>query len=524
MDNTVHDGATNWRFGQAQTLRSSLARFAIVLTLGLALVSTSCVQSDQGNPLTASADGARIPSLAPVVQAVMPAVVHVSAVQRPGGTSAAEETAAGLRRSKHRSANRGLPPAALDELLRRFFDAPEMTITSAGSGFIIDPDGFIVTEDHIVDNAETVTVTAQEKRRYSARIIGRDPKTDLALLKINVEHPLPYVVWGDSDAARVGDWVVAIGNPFGLDATVSSRIISGRGRDIHIGPYDDFLQIDAAINLGNSGGPTFDLNGKVIGINTAIYSPNSGSVGIGFAVPANLAQPVIAELKARGRVTRGWLGVRIQELTPELALSFGLPKAEGGLVADVTVDGPAARAGFEQGDVILSVNGHLTNNKRDLLLALAAMPIGQTTEVGVWRRRAEIVLRPVIGEMPGQPQIAWNVSREGRAQRKDFIIGLNLAPLTEARRDLLDIPSHIKGVIVLSVADNSAFLGFGIRPGDVIESINQQPVNLPEEAIALLKRALASEQKNILMLINRRGTSRYVAMSLEGKPNERDDG
>ena len=255
MDNTVHDGATNWRFGQAQTLRSSLARFAIVLTLGLALVSTSCVQSDQGNPLTASADGARIPSLAPVVQAVMPAVVHVSAVQRPGGTSAAEETAAGLRRSKHRSANRGLPPAALDELLRRFFDAPEMTITSAGSGFIIDPDGFIVTEDHIVDNAETVTVTAQEKRRYSARIIGRDPKTDLALLKINVEHPLPYVVWGDSDAARVGDWVVAIGNPFGLDATVSSGIISGRGRDIHLGPYDDFLQIDAAINLGNSGGP-----------------------------------------------------------------------------------------------------------------------------------------------------------------------------------------------------------------------------------------------------------------------------
>ena len=520
----MRDARTSRLVGRVQTRRSNLAGFALILSLGLALVSAGCAQPDRGSPLTPSQNHVLIPSLAPVVQAVMPAVVHVSAVQRPGRTSVGEEDSAGLRRSKHRSADRGLPPAALDELLRRFFGMPEMPIRATGSGFIIDPVGYIVTEDHVVENAEKVTVTVQEGKRHTARIIGRDPKTDLAVLKIDADHPLPYVGWGDSDTARVGDWVVAIGNPFGLDATVSSGIISGRGRDIHIGPYDDFLQIDAAINLGNSGGPTFDLNGKVIGINTAIYSPNSGSVGIGFAVPANLAQPVIAELKARGRVTRGWLGVRIQELTPELALSFGLPKAEGGLVADVTVDGPAARAGFEQGDVIRSVNGHLTSRKRDLLLALAAMPIGQTTEVGVWRRRAEIVLRPVIGEMPGQPQIAWNVSREGRAQRKDFIIGLNLAPLTEARRELLEIPSHIKGVIVLSVADNSAFLGFGIRPGDVIESVNQQPVNLPEEAIALLKRALASEQKNILMLINRRGTSRYVAMSLEDKPKERDDG
>jgi serine protease Do len=188
---------------------------------------------------------------------------------------------------------------------------------------------------------------------------------------------LPFVDWGDSDTARVGDWIVAIGNPYGLDATVSSGIISGRGRDMHLGPYDDFLQIDAAINLGNSGGPTFDLSGRVVGINTAIYSPNGGSVGIGFAVPSKLAQPVIEQLKTHGTVERGWLGVRIQDLSPEIARAFGLPKPEGGLVADVTVGGPAAQGGFAQGDVILSVNGQTVRRKRDLLLALAALPIGQ---------------------------------------------------------------------------------------------------------------------------------------------------
>ena len=332
-----------------------------------------------------------------------------------------EEDSARLRRSKHRSADRGLPTAALDEL-RQFFGTPEMPIKSMGSGFIIDPDGYIVTEDHVVEKAEKVTVTFQDGKSHSARINGRDPKTDLALLKIEVDHPLPYVGWGDSDTAQVGDWVAAIGNPFGLDASVSSGIIYGRGRDIHLGPYDDFLQIDAAINLGNSGGPAFDLSGQVIGINTAIYSPNSGSVGIGFAVPANLAQPVIAQLKTRGKVERGWLGVRIQDLTPEIAQSFGLSKTEGGLVADLTVDGPAARAGFAQGDVILSVNGQIIGKKRDLLLALAAMPVGQKAEVRVWRQNAEIVLRPVIGEMPGNPQIAANAPRESRAQGKEFII------------------------------------------------------------------------------------------------------
>jgi S1-C subfamily serine protease len=319
---------------------------------------------------------------------------------------------------------------------------------------------------------------------------------------------LPYVSWGDSDTARVGDWVVAIGNPFGLDATVSSGIISGRGRDMHLGPYDDFLQIDAAINLGNSGGPIFDLSGRVIGINTAIYSPNGGSVGIGFAVPSKLAQPVIEQLKTHGTVERGWLGVRIQDLTPEIARAFGLPKPEGGLVADVTAGGPAAQGGFAQGDVILSVSGQIVRRKRDLLLALAALPIGQATEMRVWRRNAEIVLRPVIGAVPPVEVMA---PVERRTHRTKTTIGLKLGPLTVAQREFLGIPPSIRGAIVLSIDDDSAFLGLGIRPGDVIETINQQPVSSPADAFAKLAQAVASGEGNVLMLINRRGVQKPSA-------------
>ncbi|MBO0739745.1 MAG: trypsin-like peptidase domain-containing protein, partial [Alphaproteobacteria bacterium] len=374
----MRDTRADWQNGRARAGRLRFAQFRLIVAFGLALGSAGCTEQPDHR--------VQLPSLAPVVQAVIPAVVHVSAVQTSSAALAGEELSPGLRRSKHQSADRGLPPAALDELMKRFFGIPQAPIRSTGSGFIIDADGVIVTEDHVVENADKVTVTLQDGKQRSARIIGRDPKTDLALLKIDVDHPLPYVGWGDSDTVRIGDWVLAIGNPFGLDATVTSGIISGRGRNVHLGPYDDFLQIDAAINLGNSGGPTFDLDGRVIGINTAIYTPNTGSVGIGFAVPANLAQPVIAQLKARGKVERGWLGVRIQDLTPELAYGFGPPKAKGGLIAGVTPDSPAARAGFAPGDVILSVNGQDITKKRDLLLALAALPIGQKAAIRVWRR------------------------------------------------------------------------------------------------------------------------------------------
>jgi serine protease Do len=379
------------------------------LLVGLAIVAMGCTQADRPYPISGA--GAPVPSFAPVVREVMPAVVNVSAVQKLTKVASEGDLPGN---AKDRLALRSLPPSMLDELLRRFFatrggkgaPGPKVASVAVGSGFIIDPSGYVVTDDHVVEDAEKVTIVVQGETEYSARIVGRDPLTDLALLKIDATRPFSYVRWGDSDAAEIGDWVVAIGSPFGLDNTVSSGIISGRGRDIHAGPYDDFLQIDAAMNRGNSGGPTFDLRGNVIGINTAIYSPNGGSVGIGFAIPANRAKPVVEQLKAYGKVARGWLGIQIQQVTPEVAQSLGLPKPEGVLVAKVGAGSPAAVAGFQRGDVLLSINGQDIRRLHDLPLAVAEMPIGRMAAVTVWRGSAALSLRPVIGEMPASPEVA----------------------------------------------------------------------------------------------------------------------
>ena len=399
-------------------------RIAFAVTLALAVTVMGCTEADRRLD-QASVTGVQAPSFAPVLQGVMPAVVNVSAIQRMNKAAVDEGDSEG--RTKSPIALRALPPSALDEMLRRLLEqrdrrgvpGPKVASMALGSGFIIDPSGYVVTDDHVVENAEKVTIIIQDTTEYPARIVGRDPMTDLALLKIEAERPLPYVRWGDSDAARVGDWVLAIGNPFGLDSTVSSGIISGRGRDIHAGPYDDFLQIDAAMNRGNSGGPTFDLHGNVIGINTAIYSPNGGSVGIGFAIPANQARPVVEQLKVHGKVARGWLGVQIEQVTPLMAQSLGLPKAGGALVAKVGSGGPAAAAGFEQGDVILSINDRDIRRMHDLPLVVAEMPIGEKAAVTVWRRNAPLTLRPVIGEMPRNPEVAEVGQIENGSRRSE---------------------------------------------------------------------------------------------------------
>src|SRR5512146_2969846 len=383
---------------------------AFAAAFALALAGAPLAQAETASPSAPLVSA--LPSFAPLVKKVMPAVVNISASLKPG-TDQSEDPGDDQEQSGPDS-GQGFPQSPFDELLRRFFEQqgrpmprPRSEHTVAlGSGFIIDPAGYVVTNNHVVQNANKVTVIFQDDTQHPAKIIGRDPKTDLALLKIDAPKPLPYVSWGDSNVEEVGDWVLAVGNPFGLGGSVSPGVVSARGRDIHAGPYDDFLQIDASINRGNSGGPTFNLNGQVIGINTAIYSPNGGSVGIGFAIPSSLAKPVIDQIRQHGKVERGWLGVQIQQVTPEIAKSLGLPKDEGALVADVTNGGPAEKAGFKQGDVILSFNGHAIQKVRDLPIVVAETAVGDKATVEVWRKGGETTLAPQIAAMPDNPKVA----------------------------------------------------------------------------------------------------------------------
>ena len=387
--------------------------------------------------------------------------------------------------------------------------------TSLGSGFIIDPEGHIVTNNHVIGDAGKVEVILQDKSRYTAKIVGRDPKTDIAVLKIKADQPLPYVSFGDSSAAQVGDWVMAVGNPFGLGGTVTTGIISARGRDINEGPYDDFLQIDAPINRGNSGGPTFNLDGQVIGINTAIYSPNGGSVGIGFAVPSNVAKPIVDQLIAHGKITRGWLGVQIQEVTPAIAASLGLKGEHGALVALVTPDGPAAKAGLKQGDVILSFDGHEVGQLHDLPRLVADAAPGSEATVTVWRDGHKTELQAKLGELPDNNKVASAAGDQGDEPAAEASAsGMHFAPLTNRLRQQLHVGKNVEGVVVTRVDNGSAADDSGLSEGDVIVSIDQQPVHTPAEAAAKLHEAAHSAKKTALVLLNRHGTTQYVGLNL----------
>ncbi len=389
-------------------------------------------------------------------------------------------------------------------------------VTALGSGFIVDASGYVVTNNHVVEDATDIVVTLNDGKDYPAKLIGTDKKTDLALLKIDAGKTLPSVAFGNSDVARVGDWVLAVGNPFGLGGTVTTGIISARSRDIHSGPFDDFLQIDASINKGNSGGPTFNLAGEVIGINSAIYSPNGGSVGIGFAIPSNEARPVLAALREHGKVDRGWIGVQIQPVTPEIASSLGLSEAKGTLVAAVQPNGPAAKAKMQQGDVILSFNGQDVVETRELPRIVAATPAGKPVDVIVWRDGAQTTLHVTVAQMKDEEQVASADTSpdgliEGAANRT---LGVQLSALTPDLRQQLGLGDDVSGVVVMDVTDGGPAAKQGLRQGDIIEQVAHSKVSDPAEVDKAVQQALAAKKSAVLLLVNRQGDEVFLAVKV----------
>jgi serine protease Do len=448
--------------------------------------------------------------LADIIERVQPAVVNIS-TERNVTSGPAVFSGPDPR------AFQGTP---FDDLLRRFFEmnpngGPRVQKAQAlGSGFIIDSSGYIVTNNHVIDGADDIKVTLTDGTEYEATVKGRDPATDLALLKVEAKQPLPYVMFGDSGHARVGEWVVAVGNPFGLGGTATAGIISARGRDIHSGPFDDYLQIDAPINMGNSGGPVFDMNGQVIGINTAIYSPSGGSVGIGFAIPAAMAQPIVAQLRDGGEVQRGWLGVEIQELDADAADSLGLADAKGALVASVAPDSPAAKAGIKPGDVIRSFDGKPVDHIKDLTRLVAATGEDKVP-LEVWRHgKLTKVSAKITRKDSDDAQLAFNPKAQADHDAGDGKLGLALAPVDAQARAQFQLEDTAKGAVIMGVRPDSPAADEGLRPGDVIEMVNQQEVTGPQQVVDAAKQAVDQNRKALLLLVRRGDDKRFVTLNL----------
>ena len=449
-------------------------------------------------------------SFADVVEAVSPAVVNIMVTQ----VSESQPTIGSQRFGAPQGRGRGDQQEQLEEFFGRFFDLPQQQmpqrkVEGQGSGFIVDASGYIVTNNHVVDNATKIVVTTHDGRKLEASLVGHDPKTDLAVIKVSATG-LPHVAFGDSDKSRVGDWVLAIGNPFGLGGTATAGIISARARDIQSGPYDDYLQIDAPINLGNSGGPVFNIGGEVVGVNTAIFSPNGGNIGIGFAIPANQAKNVVEQIRENGSVERGWLGVQIQDLDEEIAASLGLEHEKGALVADVVGDGPAQHGGVLSGDVITKFNGHDIDAARTLSRVVADANPSETANVTVWRDGKSRELKVKLGEAAkGEPVAAASAPASGDGTDA---LGLTLRGLTDEDKGQLGLPSSVTGALVTAVEADSAAAEKGLQPGDVITKVNQKNVSTPAAAVAALNEAKA-EKSPALLLVRRGDAQRFVALS-----------
>ena len=470
------------------------------------------------------------PSFADLVEKLSPAVVNISTTEKVKGN-------AGMQMFD--MPDQGENGEEMPEELRKFFEQfgkqkggqgkeVEQERISLGSGFIIDQDGYIATNNHVIANAVEVTVTLTDNTKLKAKIIGRDTKTDLALLKVDAGHKLPNVSFGDSDTSRVGDWVIAIGNPYNLGGTVTAGIISARARNINAGPFDDFIQTDAAINLGNSGGPMFNMKGEVIGINTAIYSPSKGSIGIGFAVPSAMAKPVLAQLRSRGHIDRGWLGVKIQDVTDEIADSVGLKKAEGALVMEVTKDSPADKAGIKLGDVITHFDGKEVKEMRNLPRLVADAAIGKTAEVELWRKGETKTVSVKLGELKEKEEAPSDAAGEDEdngptlnIKTKD-VLGLTIAGITQEVRDKYGIASNVTGVLVTKVKDGSEAAKRGLQAGDIITQAGETVVENAKAVSDAVEAARKAGRKFILLRVTHGNDSLFATLPLEEKKKDKD--
>jgi serine protease Do len=445
-------------------------------------------------------------SFADIVAKVKPAVVSVR-VKIPGSAEPAS-----MSQNDNDQTIPFAPGSPLQKFFQQFGDQfgqnqprAHETIVGEGSGFFISPDGHIVTNNHVVDHAKSVQVTTADGTIYTAKVIGTDPKTDLALIKVDGKNDFPYVKFADHEP-QVGDWVIAVGNPFGLGGTVTAGIVSAESRDIGAGPYDDYIQIDAPINKGNSGGPAFDVNGNVIGINTAIYSPSGGSVGIGFDIPAQTAQQVIAQLKAHGSVTRGWLGVQIQPVSAGIADSLGMKTAQGAIVDKTQADSPAAKAGLKEGDVITAVNGTSVKDARDLARTIAMLAPDSSVKLDILRDGQAKTLAVTLAKMPNEQEAS--AAPSGSPTHGVPHLGLTVAPASEVAG------AGAQGVVVTGVDPNGPAAQAGFQTGTVILDVAGKPVANGRDVVNALKEAQAQGKHDVLMRVQVGNATQFVAVPM----------
>ena len=448
--------------------------------------------SDASNTEVKSSGG--LPDFVSLAKKMRPVVVNISTTQVSDGRGGSPEFGSPFGEDD-----------PFNDFWRRFFGGPmprgPQRQRSLGSGFFIDGDGSILTNNHVVENASKIVVKLSDDQEYEAKIVGRDPKTDIAIIKIDGKPNLPAASLGDSDKLEVGEWVVAIGNPFGLDSTVTSGIVSAKGRHIGQGPYDNFIQTDASINPGNSGGPLINLRGEVIGINTAIFSRTGGNIGIGFAIPINLVKELLPQLRGKGKVTRGYLGVLIQKVTPEIAESLGMEKASGALVANVSKDGPADKAGVKVGDVIVEFDGKEIKDSGDLPILVARTPVDKKARLKVLRDKKEVVLTVAVGELKDE-EIVATAPEKGE-------LGLTVQRLTPQMAESLGLEKS-DGVVVTAVEPGSAADEAGIRRGDVILEVDRKAIRNLDE----YKKAIAGTRKGrgVLFLVRRGDNTLFLAL------------